>query len=192
MRTLGKVVVGIGLLVVALGLANAIRTKHVPPSLASPPAAARDAGADRAAPGDRATASPSASATAATPAREKIVVAFKLDRDITSGHYLGERWVSPATFAFAQPGEQYTTYAKLQKVGDDGTTIDLSGDWSTSDPKMIAISRDEPGQVTIVVREPGEAQLVASAGGQRKVLQVRATRHPDAMEVAFVQSPPVQ
>jgi hypothetical protein len=41
--------------------------------------------------------------------------------------------------------------------------------------------------VTIVVREAGEAQLVASAGVQRKVLQVRATQHADAMEVAFAQ-----
>jgi len=187
MRTLGKVVVGIGLLVVAFGLANAIRTKYVPPSLTAPPVAARDAGADRAMPVDRANASASAAATTPAPATEKIIVAFKLDRDITAGHYLGERWVSPPTFQFAQPGKVYKTYAKLQKVGDDGTAIDLSGDWSTSDPEMIAISRDEPGQVTIVVREPGEAQLVANAGGQRKVLQVRATRYPDAMEVAFVQ-----
>ncbi|NUS61929.1 MAG: hypothetical protein HOQ01_13360 [Lysobacter sp.] len=186
MRTLGKVVVGIGLLVVALGLANAIRAKYVPPSLTAPPtAAANAAGADRAAPSDR--ASDTASATTPAPATEKIIVAFKLDRDITAGHYLGERWVSPPTFQFAQPGKVYRTYAKLQKVGDDGTAIDLSGDWSTSDPEMIAISRDEPGQVTILVREPGEAQLVASAGGQRKVLHVRATRYPDAMEVAFVQ-----
>jgi hypothetical protein len=188
MRTLGKVVVGIGLLVVALGLANAIRAKYVPPSLTSPPVAkANTAGAERATPGDRANTSASAAATMPTPATEKIIVAFKLDRDITAGHYLGERWVSPPTFQFAQPGKVYTTYAKLQKVGDDGTAIDLSGDWSTSDPEMIAISRDAPGQVTIVVREPGEAQLVASAGGQRKVLHVRATRYPDAMEVAFVQ-----
>jgi hypothetical protein len=52
---------------------------------------------------------------------------------------------------------------------------------------MIAIDREQPGQVTIVVREAGEGTLVASAGGQRKVLHVRATRHPDAMEVAFAQ-----
>jgi hypothetical protein len=52
---------------------------------------------------------------------------------------------------------------------------------------MIAISHDAAGQVTIVVREAGQGQLFAAAGGQRKVLQVRATRTADAMEVAFVQ-----
>ena len=119
--------------------------------------------------------------------KQRMVVAFKMDPDIMRGNFLGERWVSPPKFAFAQPGREYTTHAKLQSVGEDGTRTDLSGDWSTSDPGMIAISHDQVGQVTIVVREPGEGQLYAAAGGQRKVLQVRATRTDDAMEVAFVQ-----
>ena len=127
--------------------------------------------------------------TPAMPAqpKQRMVVAFKMDPDIMRGNFLGERWVSPPKFAFAQPGREYTTHAKLQSVDEDGTRTDLSGDWSTSDPGMIAISHDQVGQVTIVVREPGEGQLVAAAGGQRKVLQVRATRTDDAMEVAFVQ-----
>jgi len=119
--------------------------------------------------------------------KQRMVVAFKIDPDLMRGSFLGDRWVSPPTFEFAQPGREYTTHAKLQEIGEDGTRTDLTGDWSTSAPEMIAISHDAAGQVTIVVREAGQGQLFAAAGGQRKVLQVRATRTADAMEVAFVQ-----
>jgi len=161
------------LLAVVFAIANARRT----PREASVPVAPTPSVASQPVTNEAAPVAPNA----------RMVVAFKLDTDLTNGHYLGERWVSPPTFAFAQAGAQYTTHAKLQTIGEDGTRTDLSGEWSTSDPQMIAITRDKPGQVTIVVREPGEAQLVASAGGQRRVLQVRATRTPDAMDVAFAQ-----
>jgi hypothetical protein len=176
MHAWGRVVVVVALVAVAFVVAKAVRSPNVGPAVVVAATTGRvDTSTMRASPN-------------ATPQRkENIVVAFRLDRDITSGHYLGERWVSPPTFAFAQPGRQYVAHAKLQSIADDGSRVDLSGDWSTDDPQMIAISRDQPGQVTIVVREAGEGELVASAGGQRKVLQVRAIRHPDAMEVAIAQ-----
>lgn len=174
MRTAGRVVVGLALLAAVLAVGHGVRGKR-----------------EAARPGD--VAAPTVSATPVSrvapvqPPQSRMVVAFRMDRDITRGHYLGDRWVSPPTFAFAQAGDEYVTHAKLQAVGDDGMPVDLSGEWSTSNPAMIAISRDAPGEVTIVVREAGEADLVASAGGQRKVLRVTAIRHPDAMEVAFAQ-----
>jgi hypothetical protein len=170
------VVIVVAFLVVAFALSRAVRSPNVGPAVVAAATTGRV---------DPATLRGAQNAT--SPRKETIVVAFRLDRDITAGHYLGERWVSPPTFAFAQPGRQYVTHAKLQSIADDGSRVDLSGDWSTDDPRMIAISRDQPGQVTIVVREAGEGELVASAGGQRKVLQVRAIRHPDAMEVAIAQ-----
>ncbi|KGQ20297.1 hypothetical protein LF41_833 [Lysobacter dokdonensis DS-58] len=167
-------VLGVVLIAAAFAIATAWRHPRVAPVSVAP------------APVAPAKVSDAAFETPAQP-QQRMVVAFKLPTDITRGHYLGERWVSPPKFAFAQAGREYTAQAKLQQVGDDGTRTDLSGDWSTSDPNMIAISHDAAGQVTLVVREPGEAQLTASAGGQRKVLKVRATRTDDAMEVAFVQ-----
>jgi hypothetical protein len=175
MRTTGRVAVAVALLVVVFAIANGVRHQRL---AQVPPAPAKVV----------APATPPAQAPAqpAQP-KQRMVVAFRIDPDLMRGSFLGDRWVSPPKFAFAQPGRQYTTHAKLQSVNDDGTRTDLSGDWSTNDPNMIAISHDQAGQVTIVVREPGEGQLVAVAGGQRKVLQVRATRTDDAMEVAFVQ-----
>ena len=175
MRSTGRVVVGVALLAVVFALVHHWRNPRVAPVAVAPPEA-------------EAPATPRVAA-AAVPVqpKQKIRVAFRLDPDVTRGHFLGERWVSPPTFEFAQPGRQYTTHAKLQTVGEDGTKTDVTGDWSTDAPRMIAISHDAVGQVTIVVREAGEGQLVASAAGQRKILKVRATRTDDAMEVAFAQ-----
>jgi len=117
----------------------------------------------------------------------KMVVTFRLDPAVTRGLYLGDRWVSPATFHFAQPGTRYVVQAKLQSIDARDDRIDLSGDWSTDDPEMIAIERHDHGAVTIVIRRAGEGRLFVSAGGTRKVLQVKARQTEDAMDVRIVQ-----
>lgn len=123
-------------------------------------------------------------AAATTP---QMVVTFRLDPAVTRGLYLGDRWVSPPTFHFAQPGTQYVVQAKLQSVDASDNRIDLSGDWSTDDPEMIAIERHDHGAVTIVVRRGGEGRLFVSAGGTRKLLNVRARQTEDAMDVVITQ-----
>jgi hypothetical protein len=119
--------------------------------------------------------------------KPRLAVAFRLDRELTQGLYLGERWVSPPSFSFAQPGTQYVVQAKMQSIDSRGERIDLSGDWATDDPEMIAITRRDDGEVTIVVRRPGESNLTVSAGGESKVLHVRARQVGDAMQVAITQ-----
>ena len=123
----------------------------------------------------------------ATAQATNMVVTFRLDPAVTRGLYLGDRWVSPATFHFAQPGSQYVFQAKLQSIDAHDDRVDLSGDWSTDDPEMIAIERHDHGAVTIVVRRAGVGRLFVSAGGTRKVLQVKARQTEDAMDVRIVQ-----
>ena len=128
-----------------------------------------------------------ARAGAAAAAASRTIVSFRLDRSVTSGLFLGERWVSPQVFHFAQPGAQYTTQAKLQSVNAQDEYVDLNGSWSTDDPEMIAISRNEDGGVTLLVRRAGEARISVAAGGETKALHVRARRTADAMDVAISQ-----
>lgn len=123
----------------------------------------------------------------AAPMAPRMVVTFRLDPAVTRGLYLGDRWVSPPTFHFAQPGSQYVFQAKLQSIDARDDRVDLSGDWSTDDPEMIAIERHDHGAVTVVVRRAGEGRLFVSAGGTRKVLQVQARQTEDAMDVRIVQ-----
>ncbi|HJW47024.1 MAG TPA: hypothetical protein VJ484_11120 [Lysobacter sp.] len=70
--------------------------------------------------------------------KQRLAVAFRLDPALTRSLYLGDRWVSPPSFYFAQPGTQYVVQAKLQAIDSRGERIDLSGDWTTNDPEMIA------------------------------------------------------
>jgi len=116
-----------------------------------------------------------------------LAVAFRLDPELTQGLYLGERWVSPATYFFAQPGTQYVVQAKAQDIDAGGEHIDVSGDWAASDPDMVAITRKDDGKVTIVVRHPGESRLTVTSLGQSKVLHVRASQVADAMQVEIRQ-----
>ena len=133
--------------------------------------------------------SPAFSGSAQQPAGQtsQMIVTFRLDPAVTRGLYLGDRWVSPSTFHFAQPGTQYVVQAKLQSVDAQDDRVDLSADWSTDDPEMIAIERHDHGAVTIVIRRAGEGRLFVSAGGTRKVLQVNARQTEDAMDVRIVQ-----
>jgi hypothetical protein len=116
----------------------------------------------------------------------RMVVAFRLDPSLTRGLYLGDRWVSPPSFLFAQPGRQYIVQAKLQWIDSRGERTDVSGNWATTNPEMVAIDRHQ-GNVTIVVRQPGESDLKVTAGGDSKALHVHATQLADAMEVAISQ-----
>lgn len=117
----------------------------------------------------------------------KLAVAFRLDPELTQGMYLGERWVSPETYFFAQPGTQYVVQAKAQDIGRDGEHVDVNGDWAASDPGMVAVTRKEDGKVTIVVRHPGESNLTVTSLGKSKVLHVRANQVADAMQVEITQ-----
>lgn len=116
----------------------------------------------------------------------RLAVAFLLDPALTRSLYMGERWVSPPVFDFVQPGHEFTVRAKVQSIGRDGEATDLSGDWSTGNPGMLAITRGH-GEVTLVVREAGEGDLTVATGAGAKTLHVRATRTADAMQVAIAQ-----
>jgi hypothetical protein len=133
-------------------------------------------------------ATPEGVATApAIARRQPLSVAFRLDPELTQGVFLGERWVSPPSFFFAQPGAQYVVRAKAQTLDGHGDHIDVSADWAPADPDMVAVSRRDTGEVTIVVRQPGTSDLTVSAGSSSKVLHVTARQVDDAMQVDFSQ-----
>jgi hypothetical protein len=145
------------------------------------------AGAMRSAVDASEAAMPLRTSAPAPRAKSRLVVAFRLDPDLTRGLYLGDRWVSPPSFNFAQPGDRYVVHARMQAVGADGERTDVSGDWSTSDADMVGITRGDGGEVVIDVDKAGTAELRVAAGGETKVLQVLARRVDDGMEVDFRQ-----
>lgn len=180
--------IGLVLILVAIGFTVA-NPRWLPKlatgTVAMPIPTALRASARASAPATESMPTPPAQAAASVRA-PRMVVAFRLDPALTRSLFLGDRWVSPPSFAFAQPGTQYVVRAKLQEIDSDGERTDLSGNWATTDPEMVAIDRGQ-GEVTIVVRQPGESDLTVTAGGESKVLHVRARRLADAMQVAIDQ-----
>lgn len=175
-------VVQIGALAVLLAVGFAL-TRHAE-APTSPATAGAAAGGTTSMPTASLAFAQAEAAAAARPPQLK--VAFQLDQTLTQGLYLGQRWVTPPAFDFAQPGTAFIVRAKAQRVGADGDPQDVTGDWATSKPEMVAIDRG-PGDVTLTIREPGDSQLVVQAAGERNVLHVHAEQRPDAMRVRITQ-----
>jgi len=166
--------IGVVVLLVAIGftLANGLRRSDATPAAAATTATAQEL-------------------TAAEPkplaAKPRLAVAFLLDPELTHGMFMGERWVSPPTYFFAQDGPRFVVQAKPQNVDSRGTHIDLKGDWSVDTPDMITVAPGKRGEVTIVVSRPGEGRITVATGAGSKVLQVRARRVETAMQVQITQ-----
>ncbi|MFL6593342.1 MAG: hypothetical protein ACJ8GK_11635 [Luteimonas sp.] len=119
--------------------------------------------------------------------KAKVAVAFKLDPELTRGMFLGERWVSPPSFLFAQPGLQYIAQGKAQYVDAAGERADVPADWATSVPDMIALTPHASGDATIVVRNPGDGEFTVATRYGTKRVQVHARQVGDGMQVDFRQ-----
>ena len=121
------------------------------------------------------------------PRQPQLAVAFRLEQELTRGMYLGDRWVSPPTYFFAQPGTRFVVQAKPQQIDKRGERIDVSGEWSTNNPAMVSVAHRKDGEVTIVVEQPGDATVKVTTGNGSKLLKVHATQLADAMQVAIDQ-----
>ena len=131
--------------------------------------------------------SPVAPAAALAPTRTpRLVASFRLDPTLTQGIQMGDRWVSPSEFYFAQPGTQFVVQVKAQNLDGRGSHLDVSGNWATTNPEMVAITRGADG-ITLVVREPGESDLTLRAGNDLRTLHISAERLPDSMRVRISQ-----
>jgi hypothetical protein len=165
------------LLLGAIGFAAATRTR-APVLLAS--AASAQGAAQAAAPDTPATQQPIAR-------KPQFVVAFLLDPGLTRGIFMGDRWVSPPSYFFAQQGLQYVVQAKAQLINTRGDHIDVPAEWSPSDPGMVAINREASGAVTIVVTRTGDSNLAVSMGNSAKTLHIHADQVADGMQVRITQ-----
>ena len=166
------------LLALAFTVANGMRSSHMTPGkTVTPPSKATIA-----------PPTPTRIAMAATvPREEKLVVSFRLDPSLTRGLYLGDRWVSPPKYHFAQAGTRFIVQSKVQRIDTRGERSDVSGNWRTSDHGMIDVIPTQRGEVTIVINGPGESTVTASTAVGSKVLNIRAWQVADAMQVEITQ-----
>jgi hypothetical protein len=117
----------------------------------------------------------------------KVVVALRLDPTLTRGLYLGDRWVSPPTYFFAQPGTEYVVQAKAQYVDRRGETVNLRSEWRPTDLAMVSVIHRKANEVTLVVHHPGTSNVAVATGMGDKMLRIRARQVDDAMQVEINQ-----
>jgi hypothetical protein len=122
------------------------------------------------------------SRTLSTERPERLVVALRLDRSLTQGIFMGDRWVSPPDFYFAQPGNVFVVQAKAQHLDGRGERHDLAGIWSAMNPGMIDVQRDAR-TATLAIRQPGDSDVTVSAGGETAVLHIHAVQLADSIQV---------
>ena len=81
------------------------------------------------------------------------------------GMFMGERWVSPPTYFFAQDGPRFVVQAKAQNIDSrrhaHRPERQLVG---RHDPSMITVAPGNEGQVTIVVSRPGDGHITVATG----------------------------
>jgi hypothetical protein len=115
------------------------------------------------------------------PARPPVRVSFKLDPALTSGVYMGERWVAPPVFqAAAQTGGTFRQEARVE-VGGSGAFAT----WTPSEPDSVSVSATAGPQVEIAVFRPGRSALTVSLGGESTTLTIDAVHRDGRWLVTF-------
>jgi FKBP-type peptidyl-prolyl cis-trans isomerase len=116
-------------------------------------------------------------------------VSFKMDPRLTQGLYMGERWLSPATYTGTSG--QDSVQAKVQGTDAKGKPVSIKPKWVPSDPEMVSVAPSEGTQVTITVRRPGESRVQVTSHGLSKELTIKAAQRNDVLQVEIAQSPAV-
>jgi len=114
-------------------------------------------------------------------ASSEIRVSLKLDPTLTSGRYLGDRWVSPPVYHSTAQQGQVTVEARVVRIDRFGGETVIPSTWVPSDPEMVSVSPGQGDLVTIVVRHPGESTLQVTTQVATKTLTVQATSNGDTI-----------
>jgi hypothetical protein len=128
----------------------------------------------------------------ATAPATNLHLSFKLDPRLTSGMYMGERWVSPATYTCVNAGTTCTIEAKVLGVDSWGRGTGISPEWIPADPDIVSVSPGQGNAVKITVLRPGETSLTVTSAKVSKELLIRATYEGNVMQARISQFAPPQ
>lgn len=125
-----------------------------------------------------------AAAQAAPPAAPlaRIEVSFKLDARLTRSLYLGDRWVSPATFRAPPQARPAVVRASARGVDTRGRPLAIAPRWIAADPEMVEVTEGAEG-VSITVKRAGESKLRVAFRGITRELTVRAASRGESLAV---------
>ena len=110
---------------------------------------------------------------AAPPGVVAIKVFYKLDRHLTAGIHMGERWVSPETFhSTLQVGRQATVEIRAVGLTAQRQPVDIVPLWLSADTDRVTVSQATGANVTLHVQDAGETILQVALLGVSNELTV--------------------
>jgi hypothetical protein len=117
----------------------------------------------------------------------RINVSFKLDPRLTSGLFMGERWVSPPTYMRMQDANRLVVEARTQSVDREGRPVKVAAVWTSDDPRIAAVSPRRADEVEIQVYRPGTTYLTVASGATTKKMKLEAVAQAGHLRVAISQ-----
>jgi hypothetical protein len=128
------------------------------------------------------------SAPPSSTALSDIKVFFKLDSRLTRAQYLGDRRVSPPTYASTlQKGTELTVEARAQGLDVRGRPLTITAGWISSDSVMVTVSPVHGNEVRIIVKKAGQIRLKVVSQELTKELHIKAMDRDNAMQVEISQ-----
>jgi len=126
-------------------------------------------------------------ATQTTDNAGNIQISFKLDSQLTSGLYMGDRWVSPPTFDFVQEGDTFTVEVKAEGFDENGQILSINPEWIPEDPDMVKVMPSQGNMITITIQRAGESSLQVSSQMGSKTLSIQSSYQNNAIRVTILQ-----
>jgi hypothetical protein len=109
----------------------------------------------------------------------EINVSFRLDRRLTAGLYMGDRWVSPPTYSGVQDGV-FVVDARAQGRDTKGQPGSIDPDWTATDPGMVTVSPARGKEATITVHRAGQSRVRITVPAESEELTVSTELSIDA------------
>lgn len=110
-------------------------------------------------------------------------VSFRLDPRITKGLYMGDRWVSQASYPSTTAPDVEPITVPARASGGAGAAGKKSPSWTASNPEMVTIWPSQGGEVKLSVRSAGESTVTVKVGERSSSFTVKAAQNAEAWRV---------
>jgi hypothetical protein len=117
----------------------------------------------------------------------RLAVTFRLDPRLTRSLYMGDRWVSPATYTRVGETTGVEIEVRVDGLLPGGGTIAVSPEWTISEPSMLTVTPGRAGEAKITVLRGGQCSVKLSAHGLTRELSVTATAQATSLRVDITQ-----
>jgi hypothetical protein len=117
-----------------------------------------------------------------------IKVSFQVDLRVTQASYMGEKWVSPATYVKVQDGQKpLTVPAKAMGLDAKGSEVKINPAWKAGNTELVQVSPSQGNAVELTILKVGQSDLTVTSGGVSKKLTVKTVRRHGGLRVDISQ-----